>query len=208
MWAVKINWVKVAIFSNGRWGGTQSQLFLILSWTGNNCPIYIFINVCTRFFGTSLPNVGGWGGWLPKKVQTPQNPPKSPRKLPFSTKFHLFGNKNVMGNGRWGGTQSQLFLILSWTGNNCPIYIFINVCTRFFGTSLPNVGGWGGWLPKKVQTPQNPPKSPRKLPFSTKFHLFGNKNVMGNGVAQAGWNKIPTFTIFFRSMLNFQLPHK
>ena len=23
------------------------------------------------FFGRSLPNVGGWGGWIPNKVQTP-----------------------------------------------------------------------------------------------------------------------------------------
>ena len=32
------------------------------------------------FFGKSFPNVGGWGGCFPNKVQTPQNPPKSPRK--------------------------------------------------------------------------------------------------------------------------------
>ena len=36
-------------------------------------------------FGRFLPNMGGWGGIFPNKVQTPQNLPKSLWKSPFST---------------------------------------------------------------------------------------------------------------------------
>ena len=55
--------------------------------------------------------------------------------------------------------------------------------TVFFGRSLPNMGGWGGWLPNKVQTPQNPPKSPRKSPFSTRISPF----VLPNLTKILGW---------------------
>ena len=47
------------------------------------------------FFGRFLPNVGGWGGWFPNKVQTPQNHPKSPQKSPFSTRISPFVLPNL-----------------------------------------------------------------------------------------------------------------
>ena len=52
------------------------------------------------FFGRSLPNVGGWGGWFPNKVQTPQNPRKPPRKSPFLTFRFPKSHKNP-GVGGW-----------------------------------------------------------------------------------------------------------
>ena len=55
------------------------------------------------FFGRSLPNMGGWGGWLPNKVQTPQNPPKSPRKSPFSTQISPFVFPNLTKTLGWVG---------------------------------------------------------------------------------------------------------
>ena len=57
----------------------------------------------TVFFGRSLPNVGGWGGWLPNKVQTPQNPPKLPRKSPFSTRISPFVLPNLTKTQGWVG---------------------------------------------------------------------------------------------------------
>ena len=54
-----------------------------------------------RFFGTSFPNVGGWGGWFPNKVQTPQNPTKSPRKSPFSTQILPFVFPNITKTLGW-----------------------------------------------------------------------------------------------------------
>ena len=52
-----------------------------------------------------------------------------------------------------------------------------------FGKVFPNVGGWGVWFPNKVQTPQNPPKSPRKLPFLTQISPF----VFPNLTKTLGW---------------------
>ena len=58
-----------------------------------------------RFFGKVFPNVGGWGGWFPKKVQTPQNPPKLPiKKSPFSTQISLFVFPNLT-KPWWVGKQ-------------------------------------------------------------------------------------------------------
>ena len=58
-----------------------------------------------RFFGRSLPNMGGWGGWLPNKVQTLQNPPKLPRKSPFSTQISPFVFPNLTKTLGWVGKQ-------------------------------------------------------------------------------------------------------
>ena len=55
------------------------------------------------FFGRSLPNMGGWGGWLPNKVQTLQNPPKLPRKSPFSTQISPFVLPNLTKTLGWVG---------------------------------------------------------------------------------------------------------
>ena len=55
--------------------------------------------------------------------------------------------------------------------------------TFFFGISFPNVGGWGGWFPNKVQTPQKKNKSTRKSPFSTRITPF----VFPNLIKTLGW---------------------
>ena len=55
------------------------------------------------FFGKSFPNVGGWGGWFPNKVQTPQNPPKLPRKSPFLTQISPFVFPNLTKTLVWVG---------------------------------------------------------------------------------------------------------
>ena len=49
------------------------------------------------FFERSLPNVGGWGGWFPNKVQTP----KSPRKSPFLTQISPFLFPNLTKTLGW-----------------------------------------------------------------------------------------------------------
>ena len=62
-------------------------------------------SVKKRFFGRFLPNVGGWGGWFPNKVQTPQNHPKSPQKSPFSTRISPFVLPNLTKTLGWVGKQ-------------------------------------------------------------------------------------------------------
>ena len=57
-----------------------------------------------RFFGRSFPNVGGWGGWFPNKVQTPQTPPQIPRKSPFSTQISPFVFPNLTKTLGWVNT--------------------------------------------------------------------------------------------------------
>ena len=53
------------------------------------------------FFGRSFPNVGGWGGWFPNKVQTPQNPPNHPENRLFRPEFHL--SFSQISQKPWGG---------------------------------------------------------------------------------------------------------
>ena len=55
----------------------------------------------TVWFGKSFPNMGGWGGWFPNKVQTSQNPPKSPRESPFSTQVSPFAFPNLTKTLGW-----------------------------------------------------------------------------------------------------------
>ena len=68
---------------------------------------------------------------------------------------------------------------------------------RFFWRSFPNVGGWGGWFPNKVQTPQNPPKGPQKSPFSTQISPFDFPDLTKNpGVGKHIWERSPKKTLF------------
>ena len=62
----------------------------------------------TFFFGISFPNVGGWGGWFPNKVQTPQNPPKLPQKSPFSTQISPFVFPNLTKTLGWVSGKTDL----------------------------------------------------------------------------------------------------
>ena len=78
----------------------------------------------TFFFGISFPNVGGWGCWFPNKVQTPQNPPKFPRKSPFSTQISPFVSQ--ISQKPWGG----------WLGKQ--IWERYPKKKRFFFGSFPN----------------------------------------------------------------------
>ena len=69
-----------------------------------------------------------------------------------------------------------------------------------FGRFLPNVGGWGGWIPNKVQTPQNPPKSPKIAFCDPNFTFRFPKSHKNPGVG--GWvnrfeKDIPKKNIFF-----------
>ena len=78
--------------------------------------------------------------------------------------------------------QSVIWFIVpskskNWNKGSCQKKTF------FFGISFPNVGGWGGWFPNKVQTPQNLPKSPWKSPFSTWISPF----VLPNFTKTLGW---------------------
>ena len=68
------------------------KVFVDSKWEINFFPLFLDkgrYKKKTFFFWLSFPNVGGWGGWFPSKVQTPQNPPKSPRKSPFSTQISI-----------------------------------------------------------------------------------------------------------------------
>ena len=60
------------------------------------------------FFGRFLPNVGGWGGWFPNKVQTPKKKTKSPRL--FRPEFHLSSPKSY--KKPWGGWVKNFILRL------------------------------------------------------------------------------------------------
>ena len=87
----------------------------------------------------------------------------------------------------------------------------------FFGISFPNVGGWGGWFLNKVQTPQNPPNSPRKLTFSTRISPFvsqiskktlGWVNTFGKEFPpQKNGNFLDTFPNFHETYLWWQGQH-
>ena len=55
---------------------------------------------------------------------------------------------------------------------------------RFFGKSFPNVGGWGGWFPNKVQTPQSPQITPKIAFFDPNFTKRSPKSHKSPGV---GW---------------------
>ena len=95
----------------------------------------------TPFFGRSLPNVGGWVGWFPNKVQTTQNLAKSPRKLPFSTRISPFVQKNVFSFRRlplektysekfwfqtgWTFSVGSCLLLCDWTRPAVPQNILV-----------------------------------------------------------------------------------
>ena len=62
----------------------------------------------TRFFGTLVPNIGGWGGWVPNLPRTPPNHPKNRLFLP---EFHLLWSQNsrrVSGSRHLGPMEVPL----------------------------------------------------------------------------------------------------
>ena len=82
----------------------------------------------------------------------------------------------------------------------------------FFGRYLPNVDGWGGWFPNKVQTPQNPPNCPEKFLFLPKFHLSFSQisqKPWGGWVVKQIWERFPKFFFFLQLPLGHLFPgHK
>ena len=69
----------------------------------------IYWGIKKSFLRKIFPNVGGWGGWFPKAVQTPQNCPKN-RLLFYPNFFFCFpiSHKNP-GVGGWIHTLRKTF---------------------------------------------------------------------------------------------------
>ena len=62
----------------------------------------------TRFFGTLVPNIGGWGGWVPN---LPRTPPNHPKNRLFWPEFHLLWSQNsrrVSGSRHLGPMEVPL----------------------------------------------------------------------------------------------------
>ena len=58
-------------------------------------------HIWENFFGRFLPNVGGWGGWFPDKVQTPKKEKITPKIAFFDPKFIYRSLKSY--KKPWGG---------------------------------------------------------------------------------------------------------
>ena len=101
-----------------------------------------------RFFGISFPNVGGWGGWFPNKVQIPQKKTKSPRKSPFSTRISPIVFPNLTKTLGWVGGKTDLGKIsqIKRGKGGSPYVVCWNLGSRYFPfmflTFQRSVGGF------------------------------------------------------------------
>ena len=94
------------------------------------------------FFGISFPNVGGWGGWFPNKVQTPQNPPNHPAFFDphFTFRFpKSHRNPGVGGLHIFGKTLSFKPSLMRYRQNSCYQVTWFRFPHLFSGDSLATV---------------------------------------------------------------------
>ena len=98
--------------------------------------------------------------------------------------MHTTQNEGKAHNSRFGEEEEK----------NCSNFWGIGKVPppkkRFFWRFLPNVGGWGGWFPNKVQTPQNPPNYPETF-RSPKSHKTAKKCKNLQYIVQSGMDRIP-----------------
>ena len=73
---------------------------------------------------------------------------------------------------------------------------------RFFlWRFLPNVGGWGGWFPSKVQNPKKKTNHPENRLFRPKVHLSFSQITQkpwGGWVLKQIWERSPKKNVFLR----------
>ena len=120
--------------------------------------------------------------WFLRKGCTSQSLATEPRKL-----YRIFCCLCI----HWWHWLTCPFLCISY------IWIREGVKKRFFGRSFQIVGGWGGWFPNKVQTPQNHPEN--RL-FRPEFHLSFSKISQKPWVGWVGkqiWEKNIPKKLFF-----------